>query len=139
VLDPLACARPPHLAARELIAGLVVTAGLISPGRAAILVANLALSFAIAWAILTDDGVPGRAAREAYAALPGLPSNQSTRAMMRQICLPRLPTGAAAQQGLRHLWGQFCRDKRCSACPCNLAALHAGSERPLSAEERGRV
>jgi hypothetical protein len=54
----------------------------------------------------------------AYRALPSLPGNQITRAMIRQFGLGRAPAGACAQQGLHHLWAEHCREKRCDTCPC---------------------
>ena len=57
-------------------------------------------------------------------ALPSLPSNQITREMARQLGLPRLPSGALAQQGLHHVWARHCREKRCCGCPC--ATAHNG-------------
>lgn len=123
MLDPLSGAPPARARAARLIEGLVVARGLVSPGRAAILVANVVLPFAAAWASLAGDVALGLSAREVYAALPGLPSNQLMREMMRQIGLSRLPAGAVAQQGLQHLWSELCRDKRCPACPCNVAAV----------------
>lgn len=112
----------PRVVAVSMIEALVVVPGLISPGRAAILAANVVLPFAAAWTSFTGEDPLGRAAWETYAALPGLPSNQITREMMRQLGLSRLPAGAVAQQGLQHLWSEYCRDKRCSACPCGIGA-----------------
>ncbi len=125
LLGPLEDALPTRVAASRLIEMLVVRPGFVSRGRAAILVANVVLPFAAAWASLTGDSALDRAAREVYAALPGLPSNQITREMVRQLGLPRLPEGAAAQQGLQHLWSVHCRDKHCSVCPCNAAPANA--------------
>ncbi|MFI5273672.1 MAG: DUF2851 family protein [Ktedonobacterales bacterium] len=100
-------------AGEALAAALAVPDGAISRGRARILLANVALPFAAA----VDPSLASRA-RAVYAALPGLPSNQITRAMGRQLGLPRQPAGARAQLGLHHLWASACREKRCDACPC---------------------
>jgi hypothetical protein len=70
-----------------------------------------------------------RLARAAVGALLGLPSNQITREMTRQLRLPRLPAGALAQQGLHHLWSRACREKRCDICPC--ASPRDSSDSPL--------
>jgi hypothetical protein len=110
---------PPRAAARNLIAHLSVSGGSVSPGRAGIVVTNVALPFAAAYADHTDDTALGDRARRIYLAMPGLPSNQITREMRRQLCLPRSPAGASAQQGLHHIWASWCRDKRCAECPCN--------------------
>jgi len=113
------------LAARRLLAALRVGGGGVSAGRAVILAANVALPFAAACASVTGDAALGALARRVYVALPGAPSNQITREMARQLGLPRAPDGAAAQQGLHHLWAAHCREKRCDRCPCNSASPHA--------------
>lgn len=100
----------------------VAEGGAISAGRARILVFNVALPAVVAWAraqpLASGPRALERLALEAVAALPGLPSNQITREMARQLGLARLPGGALAQQGLHHLWARACREKRCAACPC---------------------
>ncbi|HLZ21949.1 MAG TPA: DUF2851 family protein [Ktedonobacterales bacterium] len=93
----------------------------ISPGRARIVIANVALPFAIAYATLDGDAELGERALEVYGALPGLQSNAITRLMSRQLGMARLPEGAGAQQGLHHIWNTWCREKRCEVCPCNRA------------------
>ena len=107
-------------AARRLLAALRVGGGAVSAGRAVILAANVALPFAAAWATLVGDDALAAQARRVYVAMPGAPSNQITREMARQLGLPRAPDGAAAQQGLHHLWATYCREKRCLGCPCNI-------------------
>ena len=107
-------------AGRRLLAALRVGGGAVSAGRAVILAANVALPFAAAWATLVGDEALAAQARDVYAALPGAPSNQITREMARQLGLPRAPDGAAAQQGLHHLWATHCREKRCDGCPCGV-------------------
>jgi hypothetical protein len=52
-----------------------------------------------------------------YLDYPALASNQVTRAMSRQLRLPREPQGACQQQGLHHLYAQACKEKRCEVCP----------------------
>ena len=116
-------------AARALTEALrIAERGAVSPGRARILAFNVALPFVVA---LASGAAPTRQdapkvaalAQAAVQALSGLPSNQITREMTRQLGLPRLPGGALAQQGLQHLWAHHCREKRCDACPC--AALRS--------------
>lgn len=113
----------PRTAAGALAAELRIAGGRVSPGRALIVVANVVLPFASAAGTL--DGKPSlsRRAQAVYNALPGLPSNQITRLMARQLGLPRLPSGAVAQQGLHHVWSEWCRQKRCDSCPCAGAHL----------------
>jgi hypothetical protein len=107
--------------ARALAVAAVDT---ISPSRAAIVVANVALPFALTRADQTDDHELARRVHAVYATLPGLPSNTITRLLTRQFGLARLPGGAQAQQGLHHVWARWCREKRCETCP--LAALASG-------------
>jgi hypothetical protein len=120
-LHRLLTAGLPRAAARRVCAALTAPSGTISPGRAAIMAANVALPFAAAWGAQTDDAALRRRALEVFGTLPGLPSNAITRAMARQLGLPRLPAGAQAQQGLHHVWATHCREKCCAGCPCATA------------------
>lgn len=108
-----------RLALRALTACLRVANGGVSPGLAAILIANVVLPFASAWAEHRADPSLATRARAIYASMGGLPSNALTREMARQLGLPRLPRGALAQQGLQHLWAHWCQRKTCVSCPCN--------------------
>jgi hypothetical protein len=121
-----------------LVTTLSVTGGCVSPGRARILAANVVLPFAAAYADATGDQRLAARARELYAALPGLPANQITREMRRQLGLPRQPSGAAAQQGLHHIWSTWCRDKRCAACPCNIQRLTTETTEWKETKREGR-
>ncbi len=96
----------------------------VSPGRARILAFNVALPFIAAWAHKTQRDELETLAFAAAATLPGLPSNQITREMARQLGLPRLPSGALAQQGAHHIWARWCREKKCASCPCASPATH---------------
>lgn len=122
VLDAFNRATPIE-AADALRKSLEVPGGCVSPGRAGILAANVALPFAAAIARLDGDADLERRALAVYLALPGLPSNAITREMTRQLSLARQPPGAARQQGLHHLWATHCREKRCESCPCNVSGL----------------
>lgn len=108
----------PMLAVKSLVDALSVAGGCVSHGRAHIMLANVVLPFAAAWATL--EGYPAlvEQTHKAFGALPGLPSNQITRVMARQLGMARLPSGAVAQLGLQHIWAQYCRHKHCEACPC---------------------
>ncbi len=90
----------------------------LSAGRAAILVWNVVLPFAYAWALHHADEALAERARSLALEFPGLPSNQITRAMQQQLLLPKHPRLALAQQGLQHVHKHWCREKRCAACPC---------------------
>jgi hypothetical protein len=103
-----------------VIRALRVSGGAISTSRARIMAANVVFPFAAALAAQIGDAALADRARSTYLALPGLPSNQITREMMRQLGLARRPDGAAAQQGMHHLWARWCHAKDCARCPCNL-------------------
>ncbi len=124
----------PRAAGEALVAALAVPGGDVSRGRALILAANVALPFAA----VAEPALANRA-RVIYAALPGLPSNATTRLMTAQLSMPRLPSGARAQQGLHHLWQTVCRDKRCAECPCapccNVPADDRLGDEPKHAQE----
>jgi uncharacterized protein DUF2851 len=108
----------PAVAAHGMVAEMGVAGGAVSPGRAKILCANVALPFTAGWAELAgEEGMRARA-EVVYRALPGLPANAITREMGRQLGLRRLPAGAVAQQGLHHIWAEHCREKRCGGCLC---------------------
>lgn len=102
-----------------VITTLRISESAISASRARIMAANAVFPFAVALADLTGDTALAERARMAYLDLPGLPSNQITRELTRQLGLTRHPSGAAAQQGLHHLWASWCHAKECERCPCN--------------------
>ncbi|MGZ6389493.1 MAG: DUF2851 family protein [Ktedonobacterales bacterium] len=110
----------PIAAVKALVEAVSVAGGSVSRGRALIVLANVVLPFAAAWATLEGHLLLVEQAREVFTALPGLPSNQITRLMARQIGMSRLPSGAVAQIGLHHLWAEQCRHKHCERCPCAL-------------------
>lgn len=116
-LEPPLLQGAPGVAGKALIRALRVEGGAVSPGRAAIVAVNVVLPFAIAWAELTGRPAFATRVEDVYRAMPGLPSNQITRLLTRQLGLKRQPPGAAAQQGLHHLWAEHCRDKLCASCP----------------------
>ncbi len=90
----------------------------ISAERAAILVWNVALPFAYAWAQAREDKELAERAHALALEFPGLSSNQITRAMHKHLLLPKHPRLALAQQGLQHVHKHWCREKLCAGCPC---------------------
>lgn len=92
----------------------------VSPGRARIVIANVIVPFLLAEAATRQCATTQLQALAIYGSLRGLPSNQITRLLTRQLGLARQPTGAATQQGLHHLWATWCHEKRCDQCPCNV-------------------
>ncbi len=102
-----------------IVMALRVPGGAISASRARIMAANVVFPFTVALAARTGDVTLAERARAAHLESPGLPSNQITREMAFRLGLTILPTGAAAQQGLHHLWATWCHAKDCERCPCN--------------------
>ena len=92
-----------------------VFAGL-GQARTDIIICNIVLPFAAAVAQHENDTVLAQQAQNLYTAYPGLPSNQVTRAMCKQLLLKSEPQGACQQQGLHYIYAQACREKRCSQC-----------------------
>lgn len=84
--------------------------------RADILICNVVLPFAAAVAHFEQDQPLLEQARQLYEVYPGLPSNQVTRSMYRQLGLKREPKNASQQQGLHYIYAQTCREKHCPAC-----------------------
>jgi hypothetical protein len=94
---------------RAIFAGL-------GQARTDIIICNIILPFAAAVAQHENDTVLAQQAQNLYTAYPGLPSNQVTRAMCKQLLLKSEPQGACQQQGLHYIYAQACREKRCSQC-----------------------
>ena len=88
----------------------------LGPARADILICNVILPFAAAIANIEQDQPLLEQARELYRTYSGLPSNQVTRSMCRQLGLEREPKNACQQQGLHYIYAQTCREKHCAAC-----------------------
>jgi hypothetical protein len=103
---------------RRMVTALALGGAALSPARAAILVVNVVLPCGVAVAERAGDVALAARLWATYRALPGLPGNQITRAMSRQLGLARALAGACAQQGLHHVWAAHCREKRCDTCPC---------------------
>lgn len=109
-------------AGRALTEALMVSEhGAVSVGRARILAFNVALPGLAAWARATARHDLAALASATAEELAGLPSNQITREMTRQLGLPRLPNGALNQQGAHHIWAHWCREKQCDGCPCAIS------------------
>ncbi len=91
----------------------------LGPDRAAALVANALLPFALAFAEHTGDTRLTDAASAAWETLPAAGANEVTRRTTRQVAgEARLgPLGERGQQGLIHLDAGFCTPRRCYECP----------------------
>jgi hypothetical protein len=88
----------------------------LGTARTDILICNIVLPFAAAVAQRENDPMLAEHARNLYVTYPGLPSNQITRAMCKQLLLKNEPKGACQQQGLHFIYAQTCREKRCTEC-----------------------
>jgi len=88
----------------------------LGQARTDIIICNIVLPFAAAVAQHENDTVLAQQAQNLYTAYPGLPSNQVTRAMCKQLLLKSELQGACQQQGLHYIYAQACREKRCSQC-----------------------
>jgi Protein of unknown function (DUF2851) len=88
----------------------------LGTARTDILICNIVLPFATAVAQLENNPMLAEHARNLYVTYPGLPSNQITRAMCKQLLLKNEPKGACQQQGLHFIYAQTCREKRCTEC-----------------------
>jgi len=95
----------------------------LGKARADILICNVVLPFAAAVAQSENDTLLAGQAQNLYRAYPGLPSNQVTRAMCKQLLLKREPQGACQQQGLHFIYAQTCREKRCFQCMIGSKAI----------------
>jgi Protein of unknown function (DUF2851) len=88
----------------------------LGTARSDILICNVVLPFAAAVAQQEHDFMLAEHAQNLYISYPGLPSNQITRTMCKQLLLKNEPKGACQQQGLHFIYTQTCREKRCPAC-----------------------
>jgi hypothetical protein len=79
---------------------------------------NVALPFAYSWGIAFNEPDLVTKARGLYDNYPGLADNGITRHMIRQLGANELagPT-ARRQQGLIHIFRNYCREGRCGECP----------------------
>ncbi len=105
---------------RKLEDGLMVKEGghgaLIGRARAREMVVNIVLPFSFALAG-AGSGL-GQRALELFQEYPKLGDNQVTRQMARQIHMGlRLINSARRQQGVIHIYREFCLGRKCGECP----------------------
>ncbi|MDP9356845.1 MAG: DUF2851 family protein, partial [Chloroflexota bacterium] len=98
--------------------------------RAATLVANALLPFALAFAEHTGDTRLSDAASAAWETLPAAGANEVTRRATRQVAGEvRLGLlGERGQQGLIHLDAAYCAPRRCYGCPVTHRVLADAAE-----------
>lgn len=93
---------------------------LIGRGRAREIVVNVLLPFAFAWAEEIPQPYLRERAIELYRGYPRLGKNRITRYMERQIFgeyQAKLLNSACREQGLIHLYNDYCVERRCPECP----------------------
>lgn len=91
---------------------------LLGRGKAGEIVINVILPFTFAWWGATGETELQRKALQLYVDHPKLPENELTCHMTRQLFLKRTSDFTACQQqGLIHLFKDYCCQARCSECP----------------------
>jgi hypothetical protein len=91
---------------------------LLGNSKAGEIAVNVILPFAFSWGELANEAKLTENAIELYRNYPKLPENCITRHMAKQLCLEDLPDFTAChQQGLIHIFRNYCREGRCSQCP----------------------
>jgi hypothetical protein len=91
---------------------------LLGAARERELLVNAVLPGVLAMAHDQGNAALEQAVYRRYARLGPAGSNQITRHMLRTIGAPaRVSRTAAAEQGLLHLYHQWCRERRCWECP----------------------
>jgi hypothetical protein len=93
---------------------------LLGRGKAGEIVTNVLLPFAFALAGTVKDRQLMSKAMALYHGYPGLAENEITRHMASQLHLEyRFACTACQQQGLIHIFRNYCREGRCTECPLN--------------------
>lgn len=91
---------------------------LLGNSKAGEIIVNVILPFAFSWGELANEAKLTESAIELYRNHPGLPENCITRHMAKQLCLEEsFDFTACHQQGLIHIFRNYCREGRCSQCP----------------------
>ena len=93
-------------------------AALLGRSKAGEIIINVVLPFVFSWGEKTGDSELKGKALQLYLNYRGLASNETTRHMARQLCLEG--TGsltACQQQGLIHIFRNYCREGKCGECP----------------------
>jgi hypothetical protein len=91
---------------------------LLGNSKAREIIVNVILPFAFSWGELADEAKLTENAIELYRNYPRLADNCITRHMTKQLCLKEPADFTAChQQGLIHVFRNYCREGRCSECP----------------------
>jgi hypothetical protein len=90
---------------------------LLGYSKAGEIIVNVVLPFAFSWGKMANEPELMKKAIELYNRYPKLAENEITRHMAKQLCL-KDPSDFTAchQQGLIHIFRNYCREGRCSQC-----------------------
>ena len=96
----------------------VRNSALLGHGKAGEIVVNIILPFASAWGEIANEPELGEGAINLYVHYPRLAENEITSHMAKQLCLQDVAGFTAChQQGLIHIFRNYCREGKCSRCP----------------------
>jgi len=91
---------------------------LLGNSKAGEIAVNIVLPFAFSWGKMFNEPELMKKAMELYNSYPKLAENEITRHTEKQLCLEEPPDFTAChQQGLIHVFRNYCREGRCSECP----------------------
>jgi len=91
---------------------------LLGNSKAGEIIVNVILPFAFSWGELANETKLTENAIELYRNYPKLTENCITRHMAKQLCLEDISDFTAChQQGLIHIFRNYCREGSCSQCP----------------------
>jgi len=90
---------------------------LVGAAKAREVVVNALLPVLLATAMREGDESLFRGVVRAFVRYPGPRANSITQHMQRQLGLPLRPRRAAVDQGLLHVYTEYCRHGLCDACP----------------------
>jgi hypothetical protein len=91
---------------------------LLGNSKAGEIIVNVILPFAFSWGKMFNEPELMKKVMELYNSYPKLTENEITRHMAKQLCLKEPPDFTAChQQGLIHVFRNYCREGRCSQCP----------------------
>jgi hypothetical protein len=90
----------------------------LGSSKAGEIAVNVVLPFAYSWGRVFNEPDLATKAIGLYSNYPGLADNGITRHMLKQLCLGEHARGTARlQQGLIHIFRNYCREGRCGECP----------------------
>jgi hypothetical protein len=91
---------------------------LLGNSKAGEIAVNVILPFAFSWGELANETKLTENAIELYRNYPKLAENCITRHMKKQLSIEEsFDFTACHQQGLLHIFRNYCREGRCSQCP----------------------